>query len=144
MVIIGGTANLFGTVIGVALVVLPTPFFENVIHLSTNTTSLSQELAYGLALVVDHLLPAAGICLRRLPRRWSERPRVADVAAAGAPVGRAEAERVPAPAGPLVDRTARRRRGLPVVPAGDGRRAAPILKVRNLSKSFGGNVAVTT
>jgi len=61
MVLIGGMGNMYGTVVGVTLVVLSTPFFENVIHLSTTVTSLSQQLAYGLALVVTIFFRPQGI-----------------------------------------------------------------------------------
>ena len=52
MVMIGGRGNMFGSLVGVVLIVLATPFFENVIHLSTNISSLTQQLAYGLLLVL--------------------------------------------------------------------------------------------
>ena len=52
MVIIGGVGNLWGTIVGVVVVVLATPFFQNVINLSASTTSLAQSTAYGVALVV--------------------------------------------------------------------------------------------
>jgi branched-chain amino acid transport system permease protein len=51
MVILGGSANLYGTVVGTALVVASGPFFQKVIKLSVDKSSLAQLLAYGLALV---------------------------------------------------------------------------------------------
>lgn len=52
MVIIGGMGNLIGTIVGVVLIVVSTPFFENVIHLKSNVASLAQLTAYGVALVI--------------------------------------------------------------------------------------------
>jgi branched-chain amino acid transport system permease protein len=81
MVIIGGTANMFGSIVGVTLVVLATPFFENVIHLSTNVASLTQQLAYGLALVIIVFFRPQGIIPEGVvPWRWR---RAAPVPAAG-------------------------------------------------------------
>ena len=71
MVIIGGTANMWGSIVGVTLVVLATPFFENVINLSTNTASLAQGLAYGLALVIVVFFRPQGIIPEgAVPWRW--------------------------------------------------------------------------
>ena len=132
MVIIGGTANMFGSVIGVALVVLSTPFFENVIHLSTNTASLAQGLAYGLALVVVVFFRPQGIIPEgAVPWRWRRAAPVPAVAE-GDPALRQASAPVPAP---LVTERAPR-----PAAAGDGRDS--VLEVRGLSKSFGGNKAV--
>ncbi len=51
MVIVGGSANLYGTLLGTALVVASGPFFQKVIKLSVDKSSLAQLLAYGVALV---------------------------------------------------------------------------------------------
>jgi branched-chain amino acid transport system permease protein len=154
MVMIGGTANMWGTVIGVTLVVLSTPFFENVIKLSTNVSALSQQLAYGLALVVIIFFRPQGI----LPERtgllgWtrfikrtpvgaaacvSSRPGVSSPPAttsAGQPDGRR-------PAGAVMPQArgdhAERRHGA----TGRAEEGAAVLEVRNVSKSFGGITAV--
>ncbi|HEX3711858.1 MAG TPA: branched-chain amino acid ABC transporter ATP-binding protein/permease [Trebonia sp.] len=135
MVIIGGTANMFGSVIGVALVVLSTPFFENVIHLSTNTASLAQGLAYGLALVVVVFFRPQGIIPEGIvPWRWRRAAPVPAVAE-GDPGPRPASAPVPAP---LV--TVRSPRPSATGAAGDG--GGSVLEVRGLSKSFGGNKAV--
>jgi branched-chain amino acid transport system permease protein len=52
MVILGGSANLYGTVVGTALVVASGPFFQKAIKLSVDKSSLAQLVAYGVALVV--------------------------------------------------------------------------------------------
>ena len=51
MVVLGGSANLYGTLVGTALVVASGPFFQKVIKLSVDKSSLAQLLAYGVALV---------------------------------------------------------------------------------------------
>jgi branched-chain amino acid transport system permease protein len=129
MVIIGGTANMFGSIVGVTLVVLSTPFFENVIHLSTNVASLAQGLAYGLALVIVVFFRPQGIIPEgSAPWRWRRTPNAPGGAEDLAP-GQASA---PVPAPLVTDRAPR--------PAGDG--GDCVLEVRGLSKSFGGIKAV--
>jgi branched-chain amino acid transport system permease protein len=136
MVIIGGTANMFGSIIGVALVVLSTPFFENVIHLSTNVASLAQGLAYGLALVIVVFFRPQGIIPEgSRPWRW-RRPAPVPAVDAG-PLAPRQAS---APAPLLAERAPRPAAG---ASAGAGRvLEASVLEVRGLTKSFGGNTAV--
>jgi branched-chain amino acid transport system ATP-binding protein/branched-chain amino acid transport system permease protein len=121
MVVVGGSANLYGTLVGTALVVASGPFFQKAIKLSTDKSSLAQLLAYGVALVAvlrwrpQGILPEAatpGALLRRV------RPR------SGAPtVERAER---------AIPLAARRRGGTPEL----------ALEATGLSKSFGGIRAV--
>jgi branched-chain amino acid transport system permease protein len=127
MVILGGSGNLYGTLIGTALVVASGPFFQKVIHLSIDKSSLAQLLAYGVVLVVvlrwrpQGILPE-GVTPGALVRR-------------GRAPGRVSSER-PAHAakrGELA--TPRAARHL------DGR-ATVVLQVRGLTKSFGGIRAV--
>jgi branched-chain amino acid transport system permease protein len=61
MVMIGGRGNMVGSVIGAALVILATPFFEYVLKLSTNVAPLAQGIAYGVALVLILYLRPQGI-----------------------------------------------------------------------------------
>ncbi len=137
MVIIGGTANMWGSIVGVTLVVLATPFFENVINLSTNTASLAQGLAYGLALVIVVFFRPQGIIPEgAVPWRWRRAATVPATLVTGDgtdPLAPAH-ERAAAPA-PLVttDRAPR------PATAGGGDN---VLEVRGLTKSFGGNTAV--
>jgi branched-chain amino acid transport system permease protein len=52
IVIFGGMANLTGTVLGAAVVVLLDPLLRRAIHMEASTASLVQLIVYGLALVV--------------------------------------------------------------------------------------------
>ena len=52
IVIFGGMANLTGTVLGAAVVVLLDPLLRRVIKLEASQASLVQLIVYGLALVV--------------------------------------------------------------------------------------------
>jgi branched-chain amino acid transport system permease protein len=123
MVILGGSANLYGTIIGTALVVASGPFFQKAIKLSVDKSSLAQLLAYGVALVVvlrwrpQGVLPEGATpsaLLRRVrPGSHSRAPEVRDSAMAVSFAARA----------------------LPDEPA-------LALEVRALSKSFGGIRAV--
>lgn len=78
MVILGGTGNLVGSVVGATVLVLLTPFFENVLNFSADRASLWRLIAYGVVLVVvmrvrpQGLLPE-GLSLRRLPGRLLDR-----------------------------------------------------------------------
>lgn len=135
MVIIGGTANMFGSIIGVTLVVLATPFFENVINLSTNVASLAQGLAYGLALVVVVFFRPQGIIPEgRTPWGWLRRSPVPSVTTVPSETTVPTETTVPAPVAAV------RLRPPAVAAADDGRDT--VLEVRGLTKSFGGNKAV--
>lgn len=61
LVIIGGMANLYGTVLASVLIVLATPFFQNVIKLNPSQASLAQLTAYGSALVLVIFLRPEGL-----------------------------------------------------------------------------------
>jgi branched-chain amino acid transport system ATP-binding protein/branched-chain amino acid transport system permease protein len=122
MVILGGSANLYGTVVGTALVVASGPFFQKAIKLSVDKSSLAQLVAYGVALVAvlrwrpQGILPEGatpGALLRRI------RPR------GGAPVRESHGARVVALA-------ARELTGEPTL----------ALQTKALTKSFGGIRAV--
>jgi branched-chain amino acid transport system permease protein len=149
MVIFGGMGNLLGSAVGAAVIVLVTPFFEDVIKLSAEYASLWRLAAYGLLLVVvmrlrpQGLLPE-GFRLRHLARPLTGRIRVAapvslTPAIAGGTGGMGEPE-PPAPT-PNVGVGAR-------VDSGEERterlahRGELILSVSGLSKNFGGIAAV--
>jgi branched-chain amino acid transport system permease protein len=127
MVVLGGSANLYGTLLGTALVVASGPFFQKVIKLSVDKSSLAQLLAYGVALVAllrwrpEGILPE-GATPSALWRRL--RP-------ASGPTG--QGRRAEAPPGPLV-----------VPPAAPERNGEPALalEAKALAKSFGGIRAV--
>lgn len=79
LVIIGGMANLFGTVLAAILIVLSTPFFQYIINLNPNQASLAQVTAYGAVLVLivvfrpQGLMPE-GMSLLRLSRSLVRMP----------------------------------------------------------------------
>jgi branched-chain amino acid transport system permease protein len=129
MVIVGGRANLYGTLVGTALVVASGPFFQKTIRLSIEKSSFTQLIAYGVALVAvliwrpEGILPEGatpGALLKRLRRRQLRRaPRpVVDLAP---------------PRGEL---------RLPPTPRRNDRGPALALEVQGLTKSFGGIRAV--
>lgn len=79
MVIFGGMGNLVGSIVGAAVIVLTTPFFESVIKLSPQFSSLWRLVAYGLLLVLvmrlrpQGLIPE-GFTVRGLVRRGARKP----------------------------------------------------------------------
>ena len=122
MVVVGGRGNLLGSVLGAAVVIGAGPFFQKVIDLSPETSSLWRLIAFGvlligvLALRPEGLLPEQA-SLPALLRRLRRRPPVA-----GTP---------------------------PLVPAGGATAAQPppadapaIVNVEDVRKSFGGIHAV--
>jgi branched-chain amino acid transport system permease protein len=61
MVIIGGMGNLWGSLLGCAIIVGSTPFFLYVVNLGNNVSGLAQNVAYGIALVLIVLFRPRGI-----------------------------------------------------------------------------------
>ena len=78
MIVLGGSGNMLGALLGTAFVIGSVGFFEKAINLEPDKASLTRLMAYGIALVVilfvrpQGLLPeGAGAALRRrLRRRW--------------------------------------------------------------------------
>jgi branched-chain amino acid transport system permease protein len=116
-VVIGGNGNLLGSVLASALIVMSTPFLEDVVNLDATKASLWQLVIYGSALIAVLYFRPAGL----LPsgRSLRRRPRIDVDALAAPPVRAAE------PAAPAVP-----------MPTADA-----ILEVHGLSKRFGGIVA---
>jgi len=56
MVILGGTGNIVGAILGATVLTLLTPFFENVLNFSADRASLWRLIAYGIVLVVVMLI----------------------------------------------------------------------------------------
>ena len=84
MVIFGGMGNLFGSVLGATVLVLLTPFFQNVLSFSADKAALWRLIAYGIVLVVvmlvrpQGLLPEGARPIRAMRRLLgSRRPAVA-------------------------------------------------------------------
>jgi branched-chain amino acid transport system permease protein len=74
MVIFGGMGNFLGSILGATIIVLATPFFQDVIKLSAQYSSEWRLVAYGLLhVLVMRLRPQGlipeGFSLRRLVRR---------------------------------------------------------------------------
>src|SRR4051794_33374069 len=97
MIVLGGSGNLLGALVGTAFVIGSVGFFEKAINLDPDKASLTRLMAYGIALVVilfvrpQGIVPeGAGQAFMRRVRRKEREP-----AAAGAP-GDAD---VPASAG---------------------------------------------
>lgn len=61
MVILGGTGNFVGSIIGATVLVLLTPFFQNVLSFAPEKSSLWRLIAYGAVLVVVMLVRPQGL-----------------------------------------------------------------------------------
>lgn len=61
MVILGGTGNLVGSIIGATVLVMLTPFFQNVLNFTPETSSLWRLIAYGAVLVFVMLVRPQGL-----------------------------------------------------------------------------------
>ncbi len=61
MVVIGGAANLLGSILGATILVLFTPFLQNVVNLSPDTTSLVRLVIYGVLIVLFMMVLPQGI-----------------------------------------------------------------------------------
>ncbi len=92
IVVVGGMGNFWGSVLGSALIVLSTPFFQDVLGVDPVRASLWQQTAYGVAVVLviwlrpQGLIPAGSHYGRSLLRVLRRRDAVqTKVAAASAP-----------------------------------------------------------
>src|SRR4051812_41021446 len=151
MVILGGTGNMLGAVLGATVLVLLTPFFENVLNFSADRASLWRLMAYGIVLVVvmrvrpQGLLPE-GLSLRKLPGRLLDRSK--GKTKGGLPPPDQVARGALAPTADLgleADTHAltelAERGELPQTGTVSGGGGDVVLSVVNLSKSFGGITA---
>jgi branched-chain amino acid transport system permease protein len=136
MVIFGGMANLWGSVVGAAVVVFTQPLLERqpFVNLDTRKASLLQLIIYGLLLVVLMRWRSQGV----LPEgfrfwRWVlRRDRRTAAAARAEMTNEAWVPDIRVTHEPEVDERVREE---------EWRRAAPVLEVRGLSKRFGGITA---
>jgi branched-chain amino acid transport system permease protein len=163
MIVLGGSGNLLGALLGTAFVIGSVGFFEKAINLDPEKASLTRLMAYGIALVVILFLRPQGILpegagaglWRRLGRRSTGVAGApADQALPGAIAGEAaapEGAAEPSPAAamaPASDGGHDGSRGGVAVkspeptasPAPEVREA--VLELRGLEKSFGGVRAV--
>jgi branched-chain amino acid transport system permease protein len=67
MVVIGGTANLIGSILGATLLVLLDPFLEDVINMSATNAALARASIYGGLIVLFLLVRPQGL----LPEGWT-------------------------------------------------------------------------
>jgi branched-chain amino acid transport system permease protein len=116
MLIVGGTGNLLGSVLGAALLVLLTPLLELVVHLPTDTAVLVRLRPQGL-----------------VPERRRGRRKAALQAASAETAGKARFAPV------SLERLAEATEG---GTSTDRKSGDPVLVVRNLRKSFGGITAI--
>ncbi len=61
MVILGGTGNLLGSIVGATVLVLLTPFFQNALNFAPEKAALWRLIAYGFVLVVVMLVRPQGL-----------------------------------------------------------------------------------
>jgi branched-chain amino acid transport system permease protein len=121
MVVVGGSGNFLGSLLGAAFVVGSTPFFEEVIKLSNDTASLVRLIAYGVVLIAVLLIRPEGL----LPEGIISRRRAVSAGAGAAATV--------APASPQT---------LVPVPTREDSGGEILVDVRSVSKTFGGIAAV--
>ncbi len=160
MVILGGTGNLLGSILGATVLVLLTPFFQSVLDFTPERAALWRLIAYGLVLVIVMLVRPQGLLpegttpirlVRGMTRRRSE-PSVGTAAAAGAHVP--EQLHRGALTDPSADDLAldldedahaltelAHHGDLPDTVASQGRQGEVVLSVAGLTKRFGGITA---
>jgi branched-chain amino acid transport system permease protein len=67
MVVIGGTANLFGSILGATILILLTPFLQNVVNIDPNTAGYVRLFIYGALIVLFMMVLPQGL----LRERWT-------------------------------------------------------------------------
>ena len=65
MVIIGGSGNMIGAIVGAILIQGSTPFLQNVVAIAPEQATFVQQMIYGLALVLVSILRPSGIVKER-------------------------------------------------------------------------------
>ena len=75
MIVIGGTANLLGSILGATILTLVSYLLSNVINLSATTTGYAQLFIYGALIIVFMMLLPQGLLRERwtLERLWARR-----------------------------------------------------------------------
>ena len=157
MVILGGTGNLVGSILGATVLVLLTPFFDSALNFTPERAALWRLIAYGVVLVIVMLVRPQGLLpegttLLRLGRRLLARratPAPGSVPAMGGvrlPQQQVRSALVE-PGGLDLDRDAHaltelaHHGDLPDTVVSTGHRGDVVLSVSGLSKRFGGVVA---
>ena len=145
IVIFGGMGNLFGSVLGAAVIIVSTPVLEHTLSIGAEKAALVRLLIYGAILILLMCLRPEGLLpenvslrpLLRWVRHWREGAQPALASAT------ATSSTLPATV-PPIPRDLAARSDNPSRPQnesenGDGR---PMARVQGLTKSFGGIVAV--
>lgn len=157
MVILGGTGNLLGSILGATVLVLLTPFFQNVLDFNPEKASLWRLVAYGVVLLVVMLVRPQGLIpegvtpigmVRRLTRRApSAEPAQAAAPGAHAPVHVKHGAFSEPEVDIDLDQDAHaltelaHHGDLPDTVVSGGRTGEVVLKVEGLTKRFGGITA---
>jgi len=68
MVVIGGSGNLWGSIIGVAVLVLMEPLFEHVLNFGADQAALWRLIAFGAMLIIVLLVRPAGLLPDKVTR----------------------------------------------------------------------------
>ena len=163
MIVLGGSGNLLGALVGTAFVIGSVGIFEKAINLDPDKASLTRLMAYGIALVVILFVRPQGIVpegagkalMRRLRRRAEPEPVTAGApadAALPASAGDGDAAHPAAGSSPAAATAAgspgenggaTRVAAEPTPKGGEsGTRPEAILELRGLEKVFGGVRAV--
>jgi branched-chain amino acid transport system permease protein len=128
MVVIGGTANLLGSILGALILVLLTPFLQDVVNLSPTTSGYVQLFIYGLLILAFMMLLPQGL----IRERWTPHRMIGWLRARRGKPRTAIAESVPAAA----DGNGRAPVAVAAMdPSADGE---VVLEAVGLSKAFGG------
>ena len=139
MVVLGGTGNLLGSVLGAVVITASTPILEHTVDLDPSKATFAQMIVYGSALVLFMMFRPEGILRERhhgTTERGSFPWRRSSAEIAPARVAAGVGADVDPEWGDRVSRVATRQTDRP---AGDGVTA---IKVRGLIKHFGGIKAV--
>jgi ABC-type branched-subunit amino acid transport system ATPase component/ABC-type branched-subunit amino acid transport system permease subunit len=75
MVVLGGAGNMFGSIIGAALITLSVPVLQDWIQVDPNSATFWQQSIYGVLLIVLMVFRPAGILPERVagsPRWWTK------------------------------------------------------------------------
>ncbi|QEC49276.1 branched-chain amino acid ABC transporter ATP-binding protein/permease [Baekduia soli] len=67
MIVIGGTANLYGSILGATIIVLLDPFLQNVVNLDPDTAGLVRTFIYGSLIVIFMMVLPQGL----IRERWT-------------------------------------------------------------------------
>jgi branched-chain amino acid transport system permease protein len=127
MVVIGGTANLLGSILGATLLVLLEPFLQDVVDMSPTNAALTQLTIYGGLIAAFLLVRPQGL----LPEAWT--PAAAVRALRRSPSRRPDREEAPPP-----EPSPRLAETTGPLPTSDGGNPEAVLEASGLKKYFGG------